>query len=88
MDMPEEVKERINFLNLYKINNKLDCGSVFHLYPTKIAYPDGYYDAYFFDLHVFNKDTMEKRIIKDRDGIKLFNTSNKDITHIGIYADK
>ncbi len=45
MSIPKEVQERIDLLNNYKVNDKLEEFDICHLYPTKIAFPDGYYDA-------------------------------------------
>ena len=39
------------------------------MYPGEVAHPNGYYDSRFFDLVLFNTDTMEKRTIEYRDGI-------------------
>jgi hypothetical protein len=81
-----EVQKRIDLLNNYVINNKLINFNICHLYPKKIAYPDGYYDSMFFDLHLFNTFTNEKRIIKNRDGLDFLDIKY-DIKLIRIYAD-
>jgi hypothetical protein len=75
---PAEVQERIDALSLYAENDDLALFNIIHLYKTEIAYPNGYYDSMFFDLVLFNTKDMEKRTIKNRDGITLKNVSSHD----------
>ena len=44
MKYPSEVQERIDFLNNYAENDKLEIFDCFHMYPKEICYPNGYYD--------------------------------------------
>jgi len=83
---PEDVQRYIDILNEYTINKNLTRCNIVHLYPKEIAYPNGYFDSRFFNLHCFNTITMEKRIIEERDGLKFAPMVQIDI--VRIYADK
>ena len=61
MKYPPEVQEKINVLNAYKENDELESFNIIHMYPKKLAYPTGYYDARYFELIAFNTSTMEKK---------------------------
>ncbi len=82
---PKQVQKHIDYLNRYEDNNHADEFNIIHMYPKELAYPNGYYDSMFFDLHCFNTYTMQKRIIKKRDGIRFIN--NEEIKTIRIFAD-
>lgn len=86
MKYPKPVQERIDFLNKYKENNNLNLFNIFHLYPKEIAYPNGFYDARFFELVGFNTDTMEKRNLGRHDAID-FPYGNCAISKAQIFAD-
>jgi hypothetical protein len=86
-EYPAEVQIVIDHLNLYKMNESLTEGNIFHLYPKGIAYPNGYYDSRFFDLHIFNSTTMEKKVIESRDGLSFSSTKGYDISCLKIFAD-
>lgn len=58
---PPDVEVRVKFLDEYKVNEKLNCFDIFHLYPKGLAYPNGYYDSQFFEIIAFNTEKMEKR---------------------------
>lgn len=82
--IPKEVQERIDYLDTYDVDKKLNCFDAFHLYPTELAYPDGYFDSMFFNLVGYNFDTKTKRTIEQRDGLH-FHDVNVDIGQI--FAD-
>lgn len=81
---PEEVQKFIDFLDEYKVG-KPDKFHIFHLYPRRLAYPEGFYDSRFFDLHCFNTDILEKHVIEDRDGL-IFNDGVR-VDIVRIFAD-
>ncbi len=83
---PEEVQERINYLDKYIINKELKLFDIIHLYPIKIAYPNGYYDSMFFTLIGYNEKSKEKRDLGIHDGI-VFGNKKADIDIIRIFAD-
>jgi hypothetical protein len=86
MEYPPDVQKRIDVLNKYAIDNTLSSCDIIHIYPKGLAYPNGYYDARFFDMHIYNTQTWTKRIIEDRDGLS-FDKSATDIYIMRIYAD-
>ncbi|MDA3855377.1 MAG: hypothetical protein PF569_03900 [Candidatus Woesearchaeota archaeon] len=83
---PSKVQSKINLLDKYTLNSDLKEFNVIHLYPKDIAYPDGYYDSRFFDLHCFNTNKQEKCIIENRDGILIPN-EDVNVWQTKIYAD-
>jgi len=87
MEYPIEVQERIDLLDKYTINSKLEYADIFHLYPKEIAFPDGFYDSRFFTLVCFNTAKNEKRIIDNRDGLDFPLENDMRIKMIRIYAD-
>jgi hypothetical protein len=88
MRIPKQVQQKIDLLNDYEIDNKLDKGNIFHLYKTKLAYPNGFYDSYFFKIHMYNTGQKKKRIFETEfDAIRLYQLTDYDIFNIGIYAD-
>lgn len=68
-EFDDNYKKQISILDKYTINPNLLVGNIFHIYPKDIAFPDGFHDSRFFDLWLFNSETMEKRLIENRDGI-------------------
>jgi hypothetical protein len=86
MKYPKIVQERIDFLNKYKENDNLNLFNIFHLYPKKIAYPNGFYDCRFFELVAFNTETMEKRNLGRHDGVD-FPYGNCAISKAQVFAD-
>jgi len=72
MSYPKVVKEKIKFLDNYKENLLLQEFDIFHIYPGKLAYPNGYYDSRFFKLIGFNTKTMEKRCLGKHDGLDFW----------------
>lgn len=84
MNYPLEVAGIIKVLDEYKVNDELEEFNIFHLYPKDLAYPDGYYDARFFELVGFNTERMEKRNLgENKDSLWI----NSPIKRIYIYAD-
>jgi len=61
----------IGVFNKYSINEELKTADIFHMYAKEQAFPNGYHDSMFFDLWIFNTDTMEKRFIPNRDGLSF-----------------
>ena len=86
MKYPKEVQENIDVLKQYVNNDKLTTCDIMHLYPGRIAYPDGFYDSRWFTLVCCNTKTEEKRTIEERDGLDFWNL-NTEIKMIRIFAD-
>lgn len=86
MAYPLEVQKRVDFLNQYKVNESLSVCHILQMYPEGLAYPDGFYDSQFFTLHLFNTETMEKRIISGRDGIDI-DAKKNIVKFVRIFAD-
>jgi len=78
-------KEYIDFLNKYAQNDKLTHADIFHLYPGRIAYPDGYHDSRFFTLVGFNTKLMQKRVMNNKDGLHI--NKNAHIYLVRIFID-
>ena len=85
MDREVNYKYYTDVLDSYKINESLTSFNILHLYPKEEAFPNGYYDSKFFDLHIFNTKTKEKRIIENRDGLTFLENVFIDI--IRVYID-
>jgi len=83
--IPDEVQEKIDFLNTYTNNPKLQSFDAVHMYPNGLAYPDGYFDSMWFNLVGYNFTTKEKRTIEYRDGLHMNDYVEVDI--VRIYAD-
>ena len=60
MGYPKEVREQIEILDKYQVDDTLKAFDIFHLYPGELAYPDGYQDSRFFNLVGFNTKTMKR----------------------------
>ena len=63
---PKAVKGKLKILDAYTENKDLTEFHIIHMYPKELAYPDGYYDARFFEFVIFNTDTMEKAHLGER----------------------
>jgi hypothetical protein len=92
MKYPIEVEKRIKFLNeRYEEDQSVDTFHILHLYPGKIAYPNGYIDSRFFTLWGFNTDKMLKKNLGIRDGLDLTNVldpqESPKVNIIRIFAD-
>lgn len=88
MKYPREVQEQINILKEYKVNDDLMRFQILHLYPLKLAYPDGYYDSMFFELWGFNyenKLSLQKRLIRTH--CDRLNFKNIEVELTQIFAD-
>ena len=57
--------------------------NILHIYPKEACYPNGYFDAKFFDLLVFNTLSMEKRSIEHRYGLRFYDM-NIDMARVFI----
>jgi len=86
MKYPAEVQKRINVLDRYTEVDNMREFNVMHLYPTELAYPNGYYGMMFFDLWLFNTKTLEKQFVGQHDGVMVANTYNV-VKEMGIFAD-
>jgi len=82
-----EVRYHLDLLDRYDVVPFDQSGTwdIVHLYPKKLAYPDGFYHARFFDLWVFNTKTQEKAVIERRDGLCL--ERGVEVRTIQIFAD-
>ena len=91
--LPEAVKEKIAVLNEYREDPALAEFNLIHLYPGKLAYPDGYYEARWFRLIAFDTETRKKRDLGEHDGISLWGIWDGDrplgnhVRLIRIFAD-
>ena len=85
-ELPQEVQAKIDILNNYAWNDDLSEFDIIHLYPGEIAYPDGYYDARFFEAVIFNTKTMQKRSLGKRHDAINFHY-NCIVRSTRVYAD-
>ncbi len=87
IDKEQNRKEYLDILDTYKENESLQTANIFHVYPTnEEAYPNGFYDSQFFNIVFYNTETMEKRTLKNHDGIHYVNDSI-DLYMNRIYID-
>lgn len=77
--------EHIEYLSTYKENDKLQEFNILHLYPGDLAWPNGYVDSRFFNLIGFNHNTMERRDLGKRDGLRF--APNVTVMLVRIFAD-
>jgi hypothetical protein len=82
---PDEVQPHIDILAQYQESPDLCTCNIMHMYAQGLAYPNGFSDSRFFTLVLYSADTMQKRTIKNRDGIGIENSVQVDI--VRIYAD-
>ena len=82
---PNEVEGFIDFLDEYTENDTLETCHIMHLHPKGLAYPNGYYDSQFFELVIYNTETMQKRNVGKRDGLVFYDNAHIDIMRI--FAD-
>ena len=81
-----EVQKKIDALDIYyEIDETMTSFNILHMYPKELAYPNGFIDARFFDLIIFDNVKRTKRIIKGRDGLNFYNTIDPKL--IRIFAD-
>ena len=71
MDYPLEVAERIKVLDDYTTSDDLEHFDILHLYDRGLAYPDGYYNARWFELVGYHSDMHLKRYLGRHDGLDL-----------------
>jgi len=83
-EQKENYKKHMSALERYKINEKLGIADIFHMYPKEPAFPNGYHDSCFFDLWIFNSETMEKRFFPRRDGLQFLDEARIYIARIYI----
>lgn len=87
MNEPEAKKNyenQIEVLDSYEINNSLEEANIFHLYAKENAFPNGYFDSKFFDLHIYNTESREKRIVEHRDGLAFGNDVRINMSRVFI----
>lgn len=84
--IPEAVQKRIDALEEYDWNDSLSSFNSVHLYPSKLAYPDGYHDAYFFKAIGYNECMGTRRDLGQHDGLLI--EPNIFVNRVIIYADK
>jgi len=63
---------------------------IIHLYPTKDTYDqdgnlNGYIDALFMDIHIYDTINMKKYLLKNKDGI--FGDNNLTVSQIKAFKD-
>ena len=86
MKYPKEVQERLKILDAYVWNESLKAFDILHLYDDGLAYPDGYYDARFFNLIGFNTELMQKRDLGRHDVCDFWD-DNIIISKAQVWAD-
>ena len=82
---PDAVQKYVDAVHKRYTLGSPETFHILHLYPKGLAYPDGYYDSQFFDLHCFNMETDEKLVIEQRDGLVFDDDVHVDI--VRIFAD-
>ena len=87
MKYPKDVLSYVEVLNKYKENDELEYFDIFHMYPGKLAYPNGYYDSRFFELVGYNTKSMEFKKLGNHDSLD-FMEEKTPISMIRIFADK
>jgi len=69
---PPDVQKTIDMLkDRYAENPSLEAFNVLHLYPGKLAYPSGYYEARYFRLVGFNYEVHQRRDLGEHDGLRF-----------------
>lgn len=87
-DQKINYEKQLARLDKYTLNEDLQSFNLLHIYPTKKqAFPNGYYDSMFFDLHLFNTSLKEKTVIKNRDGLDFFDCFNNDMDMVRVFVD-
>ena len=86
MGYPKEVREQIEILDKYQVDDTLKAFDILHLYPGELAYPDGYQDSRFFNLVGFNTKTMKRRGLGRHDSLDFWNRVYS-VKRIKIFAD-
>jgi hypothetical protein len=90
MRYPKAIQSKIDVLDTYSIDETLKSFHILHMYPGKLAYPNGYYDSRFFTLWGFNLDYKKKRNLGTHDSIELWESETKNqakVSLIRIFAD-
>lgn len=85
MKYPKEVAKKISILDKYEWDESLSSFNIIHMYPGKLCYPNGYYDARWFECVVFNTETMKKRDIGRHDALRFYD--NAPVDALQVYAD-
>jgi len=84
--MKAQKKTWIDFINNhYSVNEELKICNIVHMYPKELTGDNGYVDARFFELHIFNTETKEKRVLQNKDSLEMMNAK---ILFIRIFVDK
>lgn len=84
--IPQEVQERIDSLDKYGFDDHILTFDSIHLYKKELAYPNGYYDAYFFEVIGYNEDVGKRKNLGTHDGVILYD-ENVYINRILLHAD-
>ena len=82
---PKAVKAQLSRLHLYEVNDNLDRCNIVHLYPSGLAYPDGYVDSRFFELRMYNSENMQMRVYAPCDSLDI--ADGVGVKMIRIFAD-
>lgn len=85
-EIPPEVGDRLEILDTYKENPKLEQAITFHVYPGDVCYPDGYYSNRFFRLVAYSHELYQYRDLGEYDRIDFFNDAS-NIKVAGVYLD-
>jgi hypothetical protein len=80
-----EVQERIDLLDKYEFDDDISTFHSIHLYKKELAYPDGFYDSYFFEVIGYNETVGKRKNLGKHDGIAL--TESAHVDNILLYAD-
>ena len=82
---PKAVLAQIDRLAQYEVNDNLDRCNIVHLYPSGLAYPDGYVDSRFFELRMYNSENMQMRVYAPCDSLDFAEGVGVDM--IRVFAD-
>lgn len=84
-EIAPEVQERINMLEVYEFDNHILAFDGIHLYKKELAYPNGYYEAHFFEVIGYNETLGKRKNLGKHDAVML--SKNVRVDRVLIYAD-
>lgn len=82
---PKAAKAALSRLHLYEVNDDLIECNIVHMYPSGLAYPDGYVDSRFFELRMYNSENMQMRVYAPCDSLDI--ADGVGVKMIRIFAD-
>lgn len=82
---PKAVLAQIDRLAQYEVNDDLTTCNIIHMYPSGLAYPDGHADSRFFELHLYNSKSLQKRVYATCESLDFAEGVGVDM--IRVFAD-